>query len=127
MIHGIGIDIVKVERMREVVEKWQEKFLQKVFTLDEIAYCYHMKDPFPSLSVRFAAKEAAIKASGSRAFIPFTDIEVLNDERGNPSILPRGAFAAFLRENALSRIHLSMSHEKEYGVAFVVLEGQTVR
>jgi phosphopantetheine--protein transferase-like protein len=127
MIYGIGIDIVKVERMREVVGKWEERFLQRVFTPDEIAYCYHKKDPFPSLSVRFAAKEAVIKASGSRVSIPLIDIEVVNDKTGNPTIQPRGALEAFFREHVLSKVHLSLSHEKEYGIAFVVLEGQDIR
>jgi holo-[acyl-carrier protein] synthase len=127
MIHGIGIDIVKVERLREVVGKWQGKFLQRVFTPDEIVYCYHKKDPFPSLAVRFAAKEAVIKASGSRVSVPLTDIEVVNDERGNPTIRPRGTLKAFFQENAFSKIHLSLSHEKEYGIAFVILEGKDIR
>ena len=127
MIYSIGIDIVKVERMREVVGKWEERFLQRVFTPDEIAYCYHKRDPFPSLSVRFAAKEAVIKALDSRVSIPFVDIEVVNDERGNPTIQPRGRLEVLFRENALSGVHLSMSHEKEYGIAFVVLEGHAVR
>jgi len=127
MIYGIGIDIVKVERMREVVEKWQGRFLQRVFTPDEINYCYHKKDPFPSLSVRFAAKEAVIKASGSPIPIPLIDIEVANDERGNPIIKPKGALKTFFQENALAKVHLSLSHEKEYGIAFVVLEGQNIR
>lgn len=127
MIYGIGTDIVKVARMKEVVEKWGGKFLKRVFTPQEIVYCYHKNDPFPSLSVRFAAKEAVIKASGSRVAIPLVDIEVVNDERGNPTIRPKGALEAFFRENALSKVHLSLSHEKEYGIAFVVLEGQDIR
>ena len=127
MIYGIGIDIVKVERMREVVEKWGERFLQRVFTHEEISYCYHRKNPFPSLSVRFAAKEAVVKASGSRISIPLIDIEVVNDERGTPTIRPRGALEAFFQENAFLKVHLSLSHEKEYGIAFVVLEGQDIR
>ena len=127
MIYGIGIDIVKIERMREVVQKWEERFLQRVFTLDEIVYCHHKTDPFPSLSARFAAKEAVIKASGSHASIPLIDIEVVNDDRGNPTIQPRGALRAFFREHALSQVHLSLSHEKEYGIAFVVLERQDIR
>lgn len=127
MIYGIGIDIVNIERMREVVRKWEEDFLQRVFTPGEIEYCYRKRDPFPSLSVRFAAKEAVIKASGSQVSIPLTDIEVVNDDRGNPAIRPRGALGTFLRENSLSKVHLSLSHEKEYGIAFVVLEAQDMR
>jgi holo-[acyl-carrier protein] synthase len=72
--------------------------------------------------VRFAAKEAFIKAIGSRASSPWTDIEVSNNDRGKPMIRGRGRFELFLRENSVCHVHLSLSHEKEYGIACVVLE-----
>ncbi len=65
MIYGVGIDLVKIDRMKEVVEKWGQRFLERVFTAGEISYCYEKKNPYLSLSVRFAAKEALIKAIGS--------------------------------------------------------------
>jgi holo-[acyl-carrier protein] synthase len=122
MIYGIGIDIIKVERMKEAVERWGERFLQRVFTRDEIAYCYDKKDPFLSLSVRFAAKEALIKAMGSSPFIPLTDIEVVSGENGIPGVRPKGRLEEFFRDNTLRKAHLSLSHERDYGIAFVVLE-----
>ena len=121
MIHGVGIDIVRVERIREAVEKWGERFLRRVFTSNEISRCYEKKDPFPSLSVRFAAKEALTKAVGSR-ICAFTDIEILNNTRGKPFVKPSGKLEGFLRENSLRASHVSLSHEKEYGIAFVILE-----
>lgn len=122
MIYGIGIDIIKVDRVREAVERWGERFLGKVFTRNEIAFCRAKRDPFPSLSVRFAAKEALIKAIGARRTIPFTDIEVISDEKGKPFIHPLGRLKEFFEEHSLREVHLSLSHEKDYGIAFVVIE-----
>lgn len=122
MIYGIGIDLVKIERMKEVVDKWGEKFLNRVFTENEINYCYEKKDPYLSLSVRFAAKEALIKAIGATVAIPLTDIEVTNYDRGKPAIKANGKLKQFLQNNNIKQAHLSLSHEKDYGIACVVLE-----
>lgn len=124
MVYGIGIDIVKIGRMREVVEKWGTKFLTRVFTRAEIAYCSGKKDPFLSYSVRFAAKEALIKAIGSEVPVSLQDIEVVNVGGGKPLITAGGRLAEFFREKGITSTHLSLSHEKEYGVACVVLEAR---
>ncbi len=121
MVYGIGVDIVKVERIRNAVEKWGERFLRKVFTGNEISHCYGKKDPFPALSVRFAAKEALIKAVGSR-ISAFTDMEILNDPHGKPFLRISGVLEDFFRENSLSTPQVSLSHEKDYGIAFVIIE-----
>ncbi|HXX58645.1 MAG TPA: holo-ACP synthase [Thermodesulfovibrionales bacterium] len=122
MIFGVGIDMVRTERLRKAVEKWGERFLRRVFTEDEIAHCFTKRDPYPSLSVRFAAKEAFVKAIGSRESSPWTDIEVSQDSRGKPLIRGSGRFEIFLRGHSVRHAHLSLSHEKEYGIACVVLE-----
>lgn len=122
MIYGIGVDIVKVERIKEAVERWGERFLRRVFTPGEIAYCYKKKNPFLSLSARFAAKEAFIKAAGSSKGISLADIEVRNSEGGVPFISVENKLKEFLAANSLSRTHLSLSHEKDYAVALVVIE-----
>ena len=122
MIYGIGIDLVKVDRMKEVVEKWGRKFLSRVFTQDEISYCYRKKTPYPSLAVRFAAKEAFIKAMGSGVPLSFTDIEVVNRDTGKPLLRMSGRLDNFFKKNFITKAHLSLSHEHEYGVACVVLE-----
>lgn len=122
MIYGIGIDLVRIDRMKEVVEKWGEKFLNRVFTVNEINYCYEKKDPYLSLSVRFAAKEALIKAIGARVTIPMTDIEVINHDSGMPAIKTCGRLEGFFKDSSIHQVHLSLSHEKDYGIACVVLE-----
>lgn len=123
MIYGIGIDIVRIERLRKAVERWGSKFLERIFTRNEIDYCYEKKEPYLSLSVRFAAKEALIKAIGSEIPVSFTDIEVLNYGSGRPFLKINGALESYFNEKAIKCTHLSLSHEREYGVACVVLEG----
>ena len=122
MIYGVGIDLVKIARMIQVVEKWGQRFLERVFTKGEVAYCYEKKEPYLSLAVRFAAKEALIKAIGSAVPVSLTDIEVMNIERGKPLLKITGKLEDFFDKKSIRKIHLSLSHEHEYGIACVVLE-----
>jgi holo-[acyl-carrier protein] synthase len=122
MIYGVGIDLVQIKRIKNAVEKWGDNFLNKVFTADEVAYCYQKKNPYLSLSVRFAAKEALIKAISSRVNAPLTDIEVVSSENGKPYIKVSGKLKKFFEDMSLKDALLSISHEKEYGIACVVLE-----
>lgn len=123
MIYGVGIDLVRIERVREVVERWGKRFLERVFTGNEINYCFSKKDPYLSLAVRFAAKEALIKAIGSEIPVSLKDMEVVNFGSGKPFIKAGGGLRRFLDEKGIHSAHLSLSHEKDYGVACVVLEG----
>lgn len=120
MIYGIGTDIIKVARLKEAVDRWGERFLRRVFAEDEISYCYGKRNPFPSLSVRFAAKEAVIKALGFR--VPFNDIEVVRDAHGKPSLRALGTLKAVLGKHSITQTHLSLSHERDYSIAVVILE-----
>lgn len=122
MIYGIGIDIVKIDRIKTTVERWGRRFLERVFTEKEIAYCYEKKEPYLSLSVRFAAKEALIKAIGSEIPLSFKDIEVMKYGSGRPFITIKGRLETFFKEKSIKCTHLSLSHEPEYGIACVVLE-----
>lgn len=110
MIIGSGIDIVEVRRIREVVNRWGDKFLNRVFTDRELDYC-NLKGSFKfqSLAARFAAKEAIVKALG-RKDLALKDIEVLNDGDGKPTVGKRS-------KNGMSQILLSISHTDEYAVA----------
>ncbi|MCC6346173.1 MAG: holo-ACP synthase [Nitrospirales bacterium] len=117
---GIGTDIVEIERIRQAVERWGDRFLQRVFTEGEIAFCYGRKDPFPGLAARFAAKEAMVKAS--RVPLPYREVDVVRGSTGAPSVALRGTAAELLSIGGHLRIHLSMSHERSHAVATVVLE-----
>ena len=122
MIYGVGIDIVRVERIKRVIEKWGERFLKRVFTENEIAYCYKKTIPYLSLAVRFAAKEALIKAISSEVPVTLTDIEVINIDTGKPFLKVSGKLEEFFVKKSIKKAHLSLSHEHEYGIACVVLE-----
>ena len=122
MIYGIGIDIVKIERMRTVVKKWGQRFLKRVFTEKELTYCFEKKEPYLSLAVRFAAKEALVKAMGSGAPVSLTDIEVMNMESGKPLIKVDGKLKEIFDDKSIKKAHLSLSHVHDYGVACVILE-----
>jgi len=122
MIYGIGIDIVKIQRMKDAFEKWGNKFYEKILTNDEMTYCFERSDPYPSLAVRFAAKEGLIKAIGSEITVSMKDIEIMNNEKGRPSIHVKGKLEVFFQDRAIRHCHVSLSHEKEFAVACVVLE-----
>src|SRR5258708_19953895 len=82
-VHGIGVDLVRIPRMRDVIARWDERFLRRVFTEGEIAYCRARRDPVPHFAARFAAKEAATKALGTGLSlgVRWRDLEV-HRERG---------------------------------------------
>lgn len=122
MIYGIGIDLVKIQRMKDASEKWGRKFIEKILTENEMKYCFDKKEPYLSLAVRFAAKEALIKAIGSEIAVNLKDIEIVNTVNGRPLIKVSGVLEEFFKERKIRHCHLSLSHEREYGAACVVIE-----
>ncbi|MFC1549572.1 holo-ACP synthase [Nitrospirota bacterium] len=122
MIHGVGVDIVDIERIRNSVANFGEDFLERVFTPSEIEYSMKRKDPHPSLAARFAAKEAMIKALTTDETIPLKDIEVVVSESGKPSIRPGEKLSEIMDGLNIQSSHLSLTHEKRYAVAYIVLE-----
>jgi holo-[acyl-carrier protein] synthase len=120
MICGVGTDIVEIIRIRDAVERWGDHFLKKVFSEKEIDYCYSRNDPALHLAARFAAKEACIKAlsTSMTGHISMKDIVVCNDPSGKPSI------QVGRKDTGVGRIklHLSLSHERQYAVATVIAE-----
>jgi holo-[acyl-carrier protein] synthase len=124
-VRGIGIDVCKVERIAESLQRFGERMERRLFTPDELAYCRGFKDPMPHLAARFAAKEAASKALGTgiAGGIGWTQIEVVQPGGRVPTLRLTGL--ALERFNAMgaTRSHLSISHDGGLGVACVVLEG----
>lgn len=101
----IGVDIVKVKRIEEAIKK-NEKFKEKVFTINEIKYCEQRKNKYESFAARFAAKEAYIKASSQT--LGFNEIEILNDNTGKPYI--------YINNEKVNG-DLSLSHTDENAIA----------
>ncbi len=124
MIYGIGIDIVSIPRIERMLEKWGRLFTERVFTPVEIAFCESKSRPGEHFALRWAVKEAMLKALGSglRAGIKWTDIEVVNDPSGRPSLEVRNKAKGFLADRNIKAAFVSISHERDYGVAQVVLE-----
>lgn len=122
MIYGIGIDIVHIPKFRRTIERWGDRFKEKVFTESELAYCRDKGSPVQHLAVRFAAKEAFIKALGKGTSL--TDIEVVNDNSGKPHIIFHSKLNPALStgQNSKLRTHLSLSHHGDYCIAQILLE-----
>ncbi len=114
MIHGIGIEIIEVQRFRKALERWGERIERRLFTSEELRYCSGQRFPERHLAARFAAKVSLFKALGRT--LPFRDVEVTRDEKGRPSVTAKGASAAGLR------FAISLSHDGELAVAETVAE-----
>ena len=130
MILGIGNDIVSVERIENLLNKFGERFIKKVFTKEEETRSLKNFKPAASLAKRFAAKEAAWKALGDerQIGINWKDMGVRNNKSGKPFLELTGKAAEQLKnltpENMVARIDLSLSDELLYAQAFVIVSAQ---
>ena len=122
-IRGIGIDLVQIPRMRRVVERWQDRFLERVFTEEELAYCRSRKDPIPHLAARFAAKEAGLKALGTglRLGVRWRELEVRRERGEAPVLILSGRSRAIGEARGGRRMLLALTHEGEYACAQAML------
>lgn len=118
-IHGIGIDVVEVERIATAIERHGEPFLAKLFTAAERAYCESRKSPAMHYAARFAAKEAAVKALGTGigANAGLQDLEVVHDDKGAPKLRLSGAAEAFAKQHGITGIQISLTHASDYAAA----------
>ena len=117
----IGIDLVEVERIGRTIGRFGDRFLSRVFTEREKDFCGKRSNPYPSYAVRFAAKEALLKALGtglSRG-MRWRDIEILDDEHSKPKLLVKGEVGRLVGGR---EILLSLSHTKGHGLAVVVIQ-----
>ncbi|MBF0147864.1 MAG: holo-ACP synthase [Magnetococcales bacterium] len=124
MIVGIGTDIVKVERLASSVARFGTRFVKKILTVEEMAHCDRGAGSIACLARRFAAKEAFAKAlgTGMSQGVWFTDIQVAHSPSGRPELLFSGETQKKVARLGPLNIHLSISDEKEFAVAFVILE-----
>jgi holo-[acyl-carrier protein] synthase len=124
-IIGLGVDATDIPRVRDVLARYGNRFLQRIYTAEEIAYCTRQRDPVPSLAARFAAKEAAMKALGtghSRGVL-WRDIEVFR-VAGPPQLrLTGGAQRRFKALGASSSL-LTITHSDALAMAQVLLLGR---
>jgi holo-[acyl-carrier protein] synthase len=124
MVYGIGVDIVKIARFERALERWGHRLRERVFTPEELSICHNKTHPGRHLALRFAAKEAFLKALGIGMFqgVAWNEIEIINDPLGRPHMKVKGGAEKICREKGIQEIFVSISHEHEYGVAHVLLE-----
>jgi holo-[acyl-carrier protein] synthase len=119
-ITGLGVDIVEIERMRRALER-RPAMKERIFSADERAYCDARNKPEIHYAMRFAAKEAVLKALGTGfSGMRFTDVEVKRDERGRPVPRLSGRAAKVAEERGIVEMHLSLSFTHTNAVASAV-------
>ncbi len=123
MIYGIGTDIVHVNRMRENLEKYGDKFARRILTEPEFDEFKDKHDKAAFLAKRFAAKEATVKAMGTgfSQGLSLHHIGVTHDDAGKPMLSFLDVAEKFLQEKKIKQTHLSLADERDYAVAFVTL------
>lgn len=113
-----GIDVIEIERIEHAVNRWGERFLHRVYTDAEIAYC---RGRSQSLAGRFAAKEAVSKALGvGIRTLRWVDIEILPDRRGKPHVSLHGKAAEIAARQGLARFDVSITHSRSDAIVVVV-------
>jgi holo-[acyl-carrier protein] synthase len=127
VVVGIGIDVVEIARIRRLMDRWQDRFLQRVFTEAEIAYARRRHDPAQHLAARFAAKEATLKALGTGLSmgVRWREMEVRRGRGQPPQLTLSGRTAELGEARGIRRLHVSLSHDAGLAVAQVLAEGES--
>ncbi|OGL39778.1 MAG: holo-[acyl-carrier-protein] synthase [Candidatus Schekmanbacteria bacterium RIFCSPHIGHO2_02_FULL_38_11] len=123
MIIGIGVDHIEISRIKKTIRRQKERFLNKIFTEKEIEYCEKKKDRYQHYAARFAAKEAVYKAlnqTGTEG-ISWKDIEIVNEISGKPEIFLRNKTLRLAKRLKVSKILLSISHNKDIAISNVII------
>ena len=122
---GIGVDLVEVERIQHSLDRFGERFMNRVFTEGEIVYCQSMKFPARHFAARFAAKEAVSKAFGTGIgkAMGWRDIDVHKKESGEPFLVLHGGAEVSPKSGRMKSAWISLSHTEHHAVAMVVIEG----
>jgi holo-[acyl-carrier protein] synthase len=122
-VRGIGVDLVRIPRMRDVIGRWDDRFLRRVFTEAEIAYCRARRDPVPHFAARFAAKEAALKALGTglRLGVRWREMEVRRERGQAPTLVLSGRSREISLARGGRRMLLTLTHDGDYALAHAML------
>ncbi len=124
MIVGTGIDIAEVPRIRQSIERFGQRFLQRIFTPGEMRYCDSKANRYERYAARFAAKEAAMKALGTgwNHGVRWRDCEVARMPGGRPTMAFHGKAGEFASKLGVKNVALSITHTAEQAMAQVILE-----
>jgi len=127
MVHGIGIDIVDIDRISASIERLGDAFLNRIFTADEITYCQSMgNNAARHFAARFAAKEAISKSLGTgiAGDVSWVEMEIArNGETGQPSVQLHGGTAAYVESRGIRQIQISLTHTDSAAAASAVAIG----
>src|SRR5271170_3521529 len=125
MVLGLGTDLIETRRVQESMERFGERFLERIFTVGEIAYCIRKRNAAESFAARFAAKEAGAKALGTGIShgISWSELEVIREPSGRPLLKLTGRAAQRAHELGVIHISLSLTHSRETAIAIVIMEG----
>ena len=118
-MHGIGVDIIEIERVSAVLERRGDRFIQHVFLPGEVDYCRSRREPARHFAARFSAKEAVVKALGVKRGMTFLwrDIEILRSIDGVPTARLSGRALELARRRGVTELHISLSHSDTHAVA----------
>jgi|SRR5580692_218947 holo-[acyl-carrier protein] synthase len=124
MIVGSGIDLVEIARIQQSLERFGQRFLDRVYTAAEQAYCQRKRNAGESFAARFAAKEAGAKALGTGIShgVNWLEIEVVRERGGRPTLRFQGRAAQIAAQLGVARAALSLTHTRDLAMASVVLE-----
>ena len=124
MIFGTGIDIIEVDRIKNSIQKYSDRFKKKIFTQKEIDYCHSQADPAKHFAARFTVKEAVLKCfgTGMTGGILWKDIEVDKLNSGQPVLNLHGNGKKLFNQLKLKHIHVSITHDKTYAAAHAIAE-----
>jgi len=124
MVLGVGIDVIQNERIRQSLEKFGTRFINRIYTEIETGYCNNCADPGIHFAARFAAKEAAFKALGTvwAGGVKWKDIEVHRLASGKPELHLYGEALAHATSLGATRFHVSLTHDQLVSCAVVLLE-----
>ena len=117
-MYCVGIDLIEIERIEAAIGRWGERFFSRVYTPAEREHC---RNRTPELAVRFAAKEAVMKALGTGIKgVGWREIEILNNPDGKPLVHLYGGAQYKARELGLNEFAISLSHSRDFAIASVV-------
>ena len=117
-MYRVGVDIIEIERIQRIVDRWGQRFLRRIYTEAELDLC---RNRVPELAARFAGKEAVMKALGTgRRGLSWRDIEILPNRRRAPLVFLHGRARRRARKLGIGELAISLSHSRDYAVASVV-------
>lgn len=124
MIVGTGVDISEPDRIQQAVTRYGQRFLERIFTPKEIAYCESKRNKWERYAARFAAKEAAFKALGTgwRRGVRWRDVEVTNLPGGKPTLALYGRAKKHAEDQGVRGISISITHSGQFVLAQVIFE-----